>query len=262
MFKIATVCLASFISFNICCKGFAASDGASSEPTVKPTFYNAEEIHESPALMSIRPFEPGHHKVVFELQNFPIHQEIIWEIKHLAGANPEAFQPYMSFSIQDDGTYLTSEQMPMKTLSIGSKDFLPGERAIFRFRTNDGSISRDVVGFPNPAFYKDKNGTITLSAELVHLSPTVYVIDMPTMEEGEEYAIKTVTIGETSKVKKAKYTRQAPFHFSPSVKGSSKGGDSYFEIERKSGDVYFLKLPWGTALDSHSKPRRIHDNNS
>lgn len=269
MFKTAIACLALFIPLNLCSVTLIASEDvttnqtqaiSNNEPIVKVNFYNAEEIHASQALMAIKPFEPGQNKVVFELQNYPRNQEIIWEIKRLSGDDPETFQPYKTFTIQDDGSYLTSDQQKLKTLSISSKGFLPGERAIFRFRTNNGSVHKEINGFPNPAIFKDKKGTIGLRAELVHLSPTVYIIDMPTLEEGEQYDIKTVIIGETANAQ-AKYSRQAPFHFSPSVKGKGKGGDSYFEVQRKSGEIYFLKLPWGTALDSYSNARKIYHAN-
>lgn len=260
MLRTAFAYLSLCIPLNICCLSLGAESPTPTNdiPSIKSKFYNAEEIHASTDLMAIRPFEPGYHKVIIELQNFPKNQEIIWEVKRLSGEDSNTFQPYLTFIIQDDGSYLTADQQTLKTLSMSSKGFLPGERATFRFRTPDNTLIRELAGIPNPAFYKDKNGVVALSAELVHLKPTVYVIDMPTMEEGEQYNIRTVIIGETSTVKKAKFTRNTPFHFSPSVKKGNKGGDSYFEVERKSGDVYFLKLPWGAAIENYTKEKRTH----
>lgn len=265
MLRTAFIYFSLCISVSTCCLSLSASEELSSnspaEPTIKPKFYNSEEIHASETLTAIKPFEPGYHKVVIELQNFPKNVPIIWEIKRLASESPDTFQPYLNFTINEDGTYLTDDQEVLKILSISSKGFLPGERVTGRFRTADNTISKEVAGIPNPAFFKDKNGVIGLSAELVHLKPTVYVIDMPTLEEGEKYDIKTVIIGETSKVKNAKYTKTTPFHFSPAVKKGNKGGDSYFEVRRKNGEIYFLKLPWGAAIETYSNAKRTHKPN-
>lgn len=229
-------------------------------PTVKVKFYNAEEVQALSEITSNKSLESGHNKLVIELSHFPKEQEIIWEVKRLSDQDPDSFRPHMKFVIQPDGSYLTEDQKSSKTLSYTSKTYLPGERASFRFRTADNRISKDVVGIPNPAFFKDKNGKIALSAELVHLKPTVYIIDMPALEEGEIYDLKTVILGVTSTVKKAKFTRNTPFHFTPTAK-KGKGGDSYFEVQRKSGDIYFLKLPWGTAIENYTKEKRIHIQN-
>lgn len=262
MYKTVIVCITLLMSASIC--GTEPSPPSDSseytscpEATISAKLYTPEEVLDTPILRNIRPFEPEHNRIVIELQNWPVNQEIVMEVKRLASADPEAFQPLMTFSIQNDSTFLTSDQRLLPLLAFSSKDYLLGERVVCRFRTADGAVSKEISGCPNPAIFQDKNGTTALRAELVSISPTVYTIEMPTMKEGEEYDIKTVILASTTTCT-TKYASKTPFHFYPSAKGNAKGGKSRFEVRRGSGDVYFLKLPWGSAVTSSGKAQKTY----
>jgi hypothetical protein len=216
-------------------------------PAIESYFFPANAIHDLPKLKQFEAEDPGFNKVVFKLKGFPTRQPIVLELKVLTVKN-DAYHTLMTFMIQDDGSYLMANQRTQKYVVTSSKGFLPGERVYYRFRTADGSVSKEVSGIPNPAEFRDKECNVALRAEILSVDPTVYAIDLPTMAEGEEYNLKTVSMGAIV-TGKPKYSSKAPFHFSPGGKG--KGGISTLEVRRKNGDLYFLKLPWGTALEPY-----------
>lgn len=228
------------------------------EPRIHAKYYSADAIQALPRLKVLASQEPEYNKILFKLENYPRHQEIFLEIKRLASVDSKAYESKVAFSIQDDGTMLISNtDQPLQTLICSSSGFLPGESVFYRFRTADGKIDKEISGIPTPAILKDKDHKIVLKAELASLNPTVYTIFLPTMEEGEEYDFKSTSVGDIIKAK-PKYTKNKPLRFSPSAKGNSKGGEAILEIRRKSGDIYAIQLPWGTALESYLQGKKVY----
>lgn len=219
------------------------------EPRIYTRFFTADAVQMLPKLKHLKAKDPWFNKILFKVEGYPVEQNLILEVKRLAGANPDQFHPILNFSIQQDGSYVVNDEQK-KNIESSSRGYLPGERVIYRIRTADGSISREISRIPVPVIFEEKEGKIGLWAELLSVSPTVYLIELPTMKEGEEYDLKSTTIGNTIKAK-PKFTENKPFHFSPAPKGKSQGGESLLEIRRKSGEVYRVKLPWGTALEAY-----------
>lgn len=264
MSKIATTCLTLLAPFYLLSTSIYSIENAPNPSTIqagpqlKAKFHSAEAIHILPKLQYLDANDPGFNKVLFTLEGYPKNKDISFEMKRLASKNPDVYQPIVVFSIMDDGTYLTKTQPPQRLNAIiaSSHGFLPGERVTYRFRTLDGTVDKEISGIPAPASFKDDHGKVVVRAEMVSVSPTVYTIDFPQMKEGEEYELKATTLGETVTAK-PKYTKSKPFHYSPSA-GKSAGGEAIVEIKVKSGDVYSLKLPWGTALEAHLKGKKPH----
>lgn len=227
------------------------------EPQIHTRFFSGDAIQVLPKLKHLNAQDPWYNKILFKVEGFPIQQNLIMEIKRLASSNPDQFYPILNFSIQEDGTYLLNNKDTLKTIVSSSRGFLPGERVTYRIRTTDHSVEKEVSRIPTPVIFEDKQGKIVLRAELLSLSPTVYLIEFPTMNEGEEFDLKASSIGEIVKAK-PRFSSSKPFHFSPAAKGMSKGGESLLEIHRKSGETYYLKLPWGTALDAYLKGERAY----
>jgi len=248
--RIATACFAFLAPLSLL---FADVDSAvqttplQTEPTIEAHFFPSDAVHEIPKLQQFEAEDPGFNKVAFKLKGFPSNQQIVLEIKVLTTKN-DTYHPLLTFSILDDGSYFVGSKRMQKYIVSSSKGFLPGERVYYRFRTADGSVSKETSGIPNPAVFRDKEGNVALRAEILSTQPTVYAIDLPTMGEGEEFNLKTVSMGQIT-TGKPKYSSKTPFHFSPGGKG--KGGMSTLEVRRKNGELYFLKLPWGTALDPY-----------
>lgn len=227
------------------------------EPRVRAKYYSADAVNAIPRLKTLLARDPKHNKILFNLEGFPKNQEIIFEVKRLASENPQAYEPKVSFSIQDDGSMLIADtDHAMQTFVFSSRGFLPGERVVCRFRTADGSVSQEISGTPTPAVIRNKDHDVVLEAELVSFEPTVYRISLPTMEESEQYDLKSTSIGEIRKAK-PKFTKKTPLHYSPAA-SKSKGGDSLFEIRRKSGEVYSIQLPWGTALQGYLHADKVY----
>ena len=130
-----------------------------------------------------------------------------------------------------------------------------GERVTYRFSVPGRGIVKEVKGIPNPLVFRDKEGHIALRAEIISYEPVVYAIDLPTMKEEEQYQLKTVTLGEIVKAKPV-HSAKNPFHFSPSA-SKGKGGISTLEVRRKMGDIYYLKLPWGSALNPYLDEKEL-----
>lgn len=227
-------------------------------PRIKAQYYSSDAIQAIPRLKALAAQESEYNKILFKLEGYPKHQEILLEIKRLASVDPKAYEPKVSFSIQDDGTMLiTNSEHRLQTVISSSRGFLPGERVYYRFRTTDGKIDKEISGVPTPAAVKDKDHNVVLKAELVSINPTVYKIFLPTMNEGEEYELKSTSVGDITKAK-PKYTSKTPLHYSPAANGNSKGGDAILEIRRKSGEVYTLQLPWGTALEGYLSGKKVY----
>ncbi len=234
----------------------AGMPAQSETPAIRSKFFSAEAAEALPKLKDLHAKNPGFNKILFKLEGYPKQQEIIFEIKRPLTNAPEQYRRIASFTIQDDGSYLNNDDKQIMPYIVGSsRGFLPGERIVFRFRTADGSIDKEVSGIPAPAIFKDKQGKIAVRAEILSVSPTVYTVDLFTMKEGEEYELKSTSLGETFKAKPTFYSDK-PFHYAPAPKGKIQGGHSTLQIKRKSGEVYTMKLPWGTALESYQGGRK------
>jgi hypothetical protein len=218
-------------------------------PHVESHFFTADAIQALPKLKQFDAVDPGYNKIVFKLIGFPENELVKMEIKRLSRNKASDFQPVMSFTIQEDGSYLTEDDHRQKYIVASSHGILPGERVTYRFSVAERSLSTELHGIPNPLNFIDKEGNVAMRAEMVFFQPTVYAIDLPTMQEGEEYQLKALTGGETVKGKPT-YSSKKPFHFTPSAP-KSRGGISSIEVRRKSGELYFLQLPWGNALDAY-----------
>ncbi|HEV8052055.1 MAG TPA: hypothetical protein VGP47_06145 [Parachlamydiaceae bacterium] len=235
-----------------------AVDTSKTGPRVSAKFYSANAILAIPRLKKLAGQEPEYNKIIFKLEGFPKHQEIHLEIKRLASEIPTEFEHKVSFSISADGSLLISNSdQRLQNLISSSHGFLPGERVVYRFRTADGTISKDISGVPTPAVVKDKDHKVVLKANLVSINPTVYQIILPGLEEGEQYDFKSTSLGETTKAK-PKYVKNKPFLYSPSANNKSKGSDAILEIRRKSGQTYSIRLPWGTALEGYQNEKKIY----
>lgn len=221
---------------------------------VSAHFFTAESIQLIPKLQPLNNPDPGYNKILFTLDHYPRDKEIIFEIKRQASPHPDKFDSIVAFVILEDGTYLTKSQPPQHLGAIiaSSKGFLPGERVSYRFRTADNDIDNQIIAIPHPLQFKDKNGALAMSAELITIKPTMYAIGLPTMNEGEEFSVKSVSAGETINAT-TKYSKNTPFHYAPEVQEKSQGGYATLEIERKSGENYKLELPWGTTLEEYLK---------
>jgi hypothetical protein len=228
----------------------------SKQPRIRARFFSAEAVHAFSKLQHLRSEDAEFNKILFKFDNFPANQEIILEIKRQAGPNADKYFPLFNFSLLDDGTILMQDQQRLNALIMSSKGFLPGERVFFRARTTDWSVSKEISGILVPAIFRDDQGKIAIKAELFSVSPTVYAIDLPQMTDGEEYQLKSQSIGATVKAK-PKYNKAKPFHYSPET-GKNRGGDSILEIRRKSGELYVIKLPWGAALDPYLNGQKTY----
>jgi hypothetical protein len=228
------------------------------KPRINAQFYSADAIQAISRLKVLSKQEPEYNKILFKLEDFPKNQEISLEIKHIGSANPKKYEHRFSFTIQDDDTMLINQTgQIIQSIICSSQGYLPGEQVFYRFRTADGSISKEISGTPTPATIRDKNHKIVLQADLVSIEPTVYQLFLPTMNEGEEYEFKISSLGETTKAK-PKYTKAKPLHFSPAAKGNIKGGETILEIRRKNKQIYAIRLPWGTALESYHSGNKVY----
>lgn len=233
---------------------------AHQEPRIKAKFYSTFATGLIPRLQDLRQSDPECNKIVFKLENYPTNQPIIFDVKRTIDVSPELkkdsittstteYTPLMTFTLLEDGSILPIDSKEsLKYIVSSSRGFLPGERVFYRFRTQDQSIDKQVSGIPNPMTFKDEEGKVAMSAELVTTTPTVYLINFPTMTEGEEFELKSTSVGETTKAK-TKFSADTPIHYTPSVRGKSKGGLGVLEVKRKNGDIYILRLPWGKAMN-------------
>lgn len=226
-------------------------------PYIKAQYYSADAVQALPRLKPLRNQDAEYNKILFKLENYPKHQEIILEIKRLASLEPRTYEPKITFSIQDDDSLLLKDShQRLQRLISSSRGFLPGERVSYRFRTADGSLTKEVSGIPTPAVVKEENGTVALKAELISINPTMYKIEIPAMAEGEEYDLLSTSVGEIVRAK-PKYSASQPLHYAP-ASGNNKGGEATLEIRRKSGKAYKITLPWGAALEGYLQGTKVY----
>lgn len=215
-------------------------------PKVTPYFIDSDSIEALPKLQQLNQTDPGTHKVVFNFENFPENEKITYEIKPLTGRETDTYRPVMTFTVDKNGSITPPEKEPQRYLITSSKGFLPGERVSYRFHNDDYSIDVVTSGIPYPAVSYDRQGNVALRAEILSIDPTVYVIDLPMMKEGENYTLKIITEGTVSTTR-TKYNKNKPLHFSPT--GRHAGGVSTLKVFRPdSKENYLIKLPWGNFL--------------
>lgn len=228
------------------------------ESRILARYYSAEAIQALPRLKSLAAVEPEYNKMILKIEGYPKNQEIFFEEKRLASANPESYEKKMSFSIQNDGTMLiTNTDQHLLSLVCSSRGYLPGEPVTFRFRTADNKFNNEISGTPTPAIIRDKDLHIALKAELLSYEPTVYNITLPSMKEGEEFEIKATSVNEIVRGKSTYKKDMPPLHYAPTAKGK-KGGDAIFEIHKKTGEVYTILLPWGSALNGYLHGDKVY----
>lgn len=239
------------------------STGASTaEPRIKAQYYSSDAIQAIPRLKPLTAQEPEYNKIIFQLKGYPKNKDIVLEIKRLASLNPKAYEKKFSFTIQQDGSMLiANSDQKLRAIISSSRGFLPGERVYYRFRTDDGAIDKEISGIPTPAIVKNKEGKVALKAELLSVNPTIYQIELPVMNEGEEYELKSTSVGEITQAK-PKYSEKTPFHYTPAGSNKGKGGDSLLEIHRKNGEVYTITLPWGSALQAYLQGVKAYSPNN
>ena len=229
------------------------------DPSIKAKFYSAESIEHLPELKYLNETDSGFNKVILKAEGFPKNQDLILEVKRLSSDNPNQFKPLMEFSIQNDGQYLTKTK-PSKLINsiiVSSKGFLPGERVTYRIRTTNKSVQKEISGIPSPALFKDHRGIVDIKAELISISPTVYLVTLPSMKDGEAFELKSTSLGEIITAE-SKYSKAKPIHYSPAPSSTkSQGGESTLEIIRKSGEIYVIRLPWGSALQVYQQGKKI-----
>lgn len=234
------------------------SPNTTTNPRIKTLYYSAQAVQALPRLKPLAGQEPEHNKILFKLEGYPKDKEIILEIKRLASPDPKSYEKLVSFKIQDDGAMIISgTEQQIQTVIGNSRGFLPGERVYYRFRTADGQVDNETSGVPTPAVVRDKDYRIVLKANLVSVNPTAYEITFPTMADGEEYELKSVSVGDITRAK-PKNDKNKPLLFAPAAKANSKGGDAILEIRRKSGPTYAIRLPWGCALEGYHSGKKIY----
>jgi hypothetical protein len=228
------------------------------KPCIRTLYYSAEAVQALPRLKPLASQEPEYNKILFKLEGYPTNKEIILEIKRLASPDPKAYEKLLFFTIKDDGSMLISgTDQQIQTVIGNSRGFLPGERVFYRFRTIDGKVNNETSGIPTPAIVRNKDHKVVLNAELVSVNPTAYQITFPTMTNGEEYELKSISVGDIVRAK-PKYNKDKPLIYAPAAKANSKGGDAILEIRRKSGPTYAIKLPWGCALEGYYSGKKIY----
>ncbi len=238
--------------------GFGVTNSvAKASPKIIARFFTTEMCRSIDKLKSLEAVNPGFHKILLKVEGYPKQKEIIVEIKRSLGKSPSEYIQLTSFTIQDDGSFLTKDKQKRDYLIGTSRGFYPGERVYVRIQTVDGSVSQEVAGVPNPVIYRDPEGAIALKAELISTSPTVYVIELPTMKEGEEYELISTALGEVTK-SKIIHSKDTPLHYSPVSKDKNTGGYSTLKIKRKSSKLYTLRMPWGTALEPYLQGNKCY----
>lgn len=217
---------------------------------IETYFIQADHTDQLPKLKPLLEKDPGYHKMLFRQIGFPTEKEIVWETKRLASTTPTKYEPDLTFVIHTDGSMETSTGKPLKALISTSRGYLPGERVTYRFRAADGSVSDEVTLYPQPIIARDDDGKVLLRAEMTTMIPTTYRIELPQMEEGEEFEIKSTSLGQTLKTK-GNYSKKDAVMYMPAVEGHAQGGMARIEIKRKSGDQVAVKLPWGNLLKNY-----------
>lgn len=228
------------------------------EPRVIAKFYTADAIQAIPRLKALKDQDPESNKILFGLENFPTDKEIFVDIKRHASITPDEYETKFSFIVGDDGLIrVSNSDHQLRAIVVGSRGYLPGEKVYFRFHSADGTIDKEISGVPVPAIVYDKEGKQVIRAEMVSVLPTVYRIDLPQLEDGEEYELKASSVGETVK-SRPKYNKAKGFMYSPAAKGISKGGDATLEIRKRKGAAYSITLPWGAMLDGYMTGKKIY----
>jgi hypothetical protein len=97
---------------------------------------------------------------------------------------------------------------------------------------------------PNPIKSTNEDGTVTIEAKLLAISPTTYAFSFRGFEEGEILEIATIT-GNEEAIRQL--STKGAFMLAQG-EGCRKGGIAKAKFERGSGKVIKLNLPLGMEL--------------
>ncbi len=219
-------------------------------PKVESYLIPAEACKELPRFKALLEEDPKSNKILFRLVNFPKEEQMVLEVKRMASLTPTTYETLKTFTVHEEGVIETGDHKQQPALVVTSRGFLPGERATFRFRTLDNTLSKEVSLYPKPMIARDKNGQTALRAELVSIVPTVYQIELLNMKEDEAYLFVSQSGGQIVK-SNAHFHTGTPINYTPENDGRLKGGTSRVEIRKKSGDVIVVSFPWGSELQHH-----------
>jgi TPR repeat protein len=212
------------------------------KPSIDLLFSDSKEAESHPDKMIqiyFKEIEPGHPKIVLFLKDFPIDKEITYSME----------RPLKT------AQGITTKLKDPNIIFFSSRGFLPGERVNCSF-SSKGDFEVKTSFIPNPIKASNKNGTVSIEAELITCFPAYYQFFFKGFEDNEE--IKLISVSGKEKIKKTfKITPENLIALSPDILGK-EGGVSQETFIRKSGEKIQFNLPWGMDLVSYAKGEKIY----
>ena len=114
-------------------------------PKVETYLIPAKACKELPRFQALLQEDSQSNKILFRLVRFPKEEQMVLEVKRTASLTPSTYQILKYFVVHGEGIIETGEQKQLPALVVTALGFLPGERATFRFRTLDNTITKEVV---------------------------------------------------------------------------------------------------------------------
>lgn len=197
----------------------------------------------------------------FSFHNWPSNQEIVVSKKNLIdnlfeNLEKSTYIPQGKFIIREDGSIDDNGKVGLPYFYFSSYGFAPGERVHILFRTSDEKFKEELTWIPIPIIAQNKEGTITLEAELVIAVPTtLYTISIKGLKQGKHFKFQS-TSGDETLNHMLTYPEGSAITFSPGVIGL-KGGTSTVSIT-PSKEVLTISLPWGLEIAEYISGKKIY----
>lgn len=196
-------------------------------------------------------------RVLFHFNGFPKNQEILVSVQRPL---VKKIHRKDSFSINDKGEVISSNNREKEALEMTAQGFLPGERAIVIFQNKEGQTLVSVSIIPYGMSCEIPEQKLALGAELISIFPlTNYELTLDGLQDGEKLILQSKSGNETIRHELI-YNSNNKLAIAPGVLGLP-GGIGEVSIITKKGTLS-LKLPWGSKLVSSPMPEQKSDETS
>lgn len=152
-------------------------------------------------------------------------------------------------SIDTDGVITVDDTLKVMICSIDKEIFVPGEMVKYCCVDPEGYLIAETSTIPQRLKTNSKDGSFSIEAQLMGITPAYYIIKCKGIQEGEKIEMVSMS-GDEVRKNQFVYEKKNKISVSPDIKGK-KGGTGCVMITRSSGDHAILELMWGEEIALH-----------
>lgn len=188
----------------------------------------------NPALKEVELLDYGYQKYLFYREDFSKDQIVKMTI----------IRPMKRLMLEEKSIYLLFRGDNFPEGMISTLGFLPGEKVILNFKSEDGEFDEQMEFIPNSLHATSTKNKFSIDLELRSVNPTSFIIHFKGIKEGEKLTMVSNSYSETLN---HEFIYQERISYMPGVIGK-KGGTAKLSFTTPSGACVSLDVPWGSEL--------------